>query len=474
MEIRLPYQWAPRPYQRPLWNYLSNGGKRAVAKWHRRAGKDDVFLHHTAVAGHERVGNYWYLLPEYAQARKSMWDSVNPHSGKRRIDEAFPKEIRKRYSEQEMMIGFHNGSTFQLVGSDNYNSLVGSPPVGLVFSEYALSNPAAWAYLMPILEENGGWVGFNGTPRGNNHYKSLCQLAQRNMKKDGSWFFEDLHADQTGVFTSAQLQSILEQLQSTHGEDFGYALFQQEYYGSFDAAVPGSIWGDCLTKADAAGRITDVAHEEGFPVYTAWDLGRTDDTAIWFYQVVANQIRIIDFHSSSLKEIDFYADLIKGKTKDLGYTFHTHFLPHDARPRRLGMGGKSILQQLQDHDLGRFVIVPRLDVQEGIQAARKSFPRCWFDQTRCEQGLEALRHYHREWDEETRKFKDSPEHDWSSHAADAFRYLSLSWVLPKAGPGPEVSAETKLLLNNPTAQTFGAMKNRFLAQKRRERTERLH
>ena len=99
----------------------------------------------------ERVGNYWYMLPEYSQARKSMWDAVNGHSGKRRIDEAFPKEIRKRYLEQEMAIHFPNGSTFQLVGSDNFNSLVGSPPVGLVFSEYAISDPSAWSYLMPIL-----------------------------------------------------------------------------------------------------------------------------------------------------------------------------------------------------------------------------------------------------------------------------------------------------------------------------------
>lgn len=462
MDLVLPNGWAPRPYQKPLWAYLSGGGKRAVAKWHRRAGKDDVFLHHTACGAHERVGNYWYMLPEYSQARKSMWDAVNPHSGKRRIDEAFPKEIRRRYSEQEMMIGFHNGSTFQLVGSDNFNSLVGSPPVGLVFSEFALSNPSAWAYLMPILEENGGWAGFNGTPRGANHFKSMCRFAAG----EPGWFFEDLTADDTDVFTKVQLESILRQMQSTHGEDYGKALWLQEYYGSFDAAIPGSIWGDCITKAEAAGRIGSVPHDPDFLVWTAWDLGRTDDTAIWFFQMIAGEIRLIDYHSSSLKEIEFYGELLRGKQKQ-GYRWATHFVPHDARPRRLGMGGKSILQQLQEQNVGRFVIAPRLDVQEGIQAARATFPKCHFDAVKCEAGLECLRQYHREWDDENKRFKDSPEHDWSSHGADAFRYLSLSWRSPKPGAPPEPSISEQLIAAD--GIRFGQLTKRHFSKQRAQR-----
>ena len=213
MEISLPYKWSPRPYQKPVWNYLSNGGTRAVLRWHRRSGKDEVLLHHTACAAHERVASYWYMLPEYSQARKSMWDAINPKTGKRRIDDAFPPELRKTTREQEMLIQFHNGSTFQLVGSDNFNSLVGSPPVGLVFSEYALSNPSAWAYLMPIVEENNGWAAFNSTPRGNNHFKNMCELAD----SEPGWFYDALSARDTGVFTEKQLSNILRQMQTTHG-----------------------------------------------------------------------------------------------------------------------------------------------------------------------------------------------------------------------------------------------------------------
>tara|TARA_R110000868_G_scaffold241025_1_gene495607 strand:+ start:689 stop:2104 length:1416 start_codon:yes stop_codon:yes gene_type:complete len=461
-DIVLPNNWSARVYQQPLWKYLVNGGKRAVVKWHRRSGKDDVFLHHVACSSHKRVGNYWYMLPEYSQARKSMWDAVNSHTGKRRIDEAFPTEIRKSTKEQEMMIHFHCGSTFQLVGSDNFNSLVGSPPVGLVFSEYALSNPSAWGYLMPILEENGGWAGFNSTPRGNNHFKNLCEFAA----KEKGWFYDTKTADETGVFTEDQLQSILRQMQSTHGDSFGKSLWQQEYYVSFDAAIPGSFWGDCLDLLQKRGHISDLCVLDAVaPVNTAWDLGFTDDTAIWFYQIIRGEIRVFDYHESTGKSIEFYADLLKQKAKDGKFTYGTHWLPHDARARTLAAGGKSIQQQLQDQKVGRIVIAKRLDHQEGIQAARATFPHCWFHVERCARGVEALRNYHREYDEERQAFSANPVHDWSSHAASAFRTLALSWKVPKTTQS-DAPLVDRLMADNPGVQSFGAMKKAHFSKRK--------
>jgi phage terminase large subunit len=469
IEIVLPYQWSARAYQRPLWGYLNGGGKRAVTKWHRRSGKDEVFLHYTAISAHQRIGNYWYMLPEYSQARKSMWDAVNPHTGKRRIDDAFPAELRRSTKEQEMMIQFHCGSSFQLVGSDNFNSLVGSPPVGLVFSEYALSNPSAWAYLMPILEENGGWAGFNSTPRGKNHFKNLCEFAQR----EPGWFYESLGADQTGVFTDAQLESIRRQMQSTHGDAFGDALFKQEYYVSFDAAVPGSFWGDCLDKLQLMGRINnDCVVDQNFPVNTAWDLGRTDDTAIWFYQIIGGGIWIFDYHASTGKDIQFYADLLRDKAKSFGFTYGTHWLPHDARARTLAAGGKSIQQQMINQNVGRIVIAKKLDHQEGIQAARNTFPWCRFHEERCADGIEALKHYHREWDEDLQKFGDNPVHDWSSHGSSAFRTLSLSWKVPREASPDTPIVDTSLQRGYDFGKsTFGALKDAHLSRKRAQRQE---
>lgn len=472
MDIKLPYQWSPRPYQQGLWDYLSGGGKRAVARWHRRSGKDDVFLHHTACAAHERVGNYWYLLPEYSQARKSMWDSVNPHTGKRRIDEAFPKEIRKTTREQEMMIIFHNGSTFQLVGSDNFNSLVGSPPIGLTFSEYALSNPSAWAYLMPILEENGGWAGFNSTPRGNNHFKNHCKFAEH----EKGWFYDVQTAERTGVYTEVQLDGILRQLQSSHGDDYGKALWLQEYFVSFDAAIPGSVWGDCLDKAQLAGRIRDVECDPNFPVLTAWDLGRTDSTAIWFYQMIANEIRVIDYHESNLKDIPYYGDLLREKAKERDFKYSTHWLPHDARARTLAAGGKSIQQQMMEQNVGRIVIAKRLDHVDGIQGARATFPHCYFDKTRCEYGIEVLRNYHYEWDEEKKIFSNMPAHDWSSHGASAFRTLSLSWRHPKEVRPGETQAQIveRIKSGSIQNQTFGALKDKHFKKMKSARQGLYH
>jgi len=153
-EIVLPNNWNPRPYQLQAWRYLENGGRHAELIWHRRSGKDEVALHRAACAAFERVAGYWHMLPEYSQARKAIWDAVNPHTGRKRVDEAFPLELRKATRNQEMIIEFKNGSTWQVVGSDSYNSLVGSSPAGIVYSEWALANPNARAYLRPILAEN--------------------------------------------------------------------------------------------------------------------------------------------------------------------------------------------------------------------------------------------------------------------------------------------------------------------------------
>ena len=238
-----------------------------------------------------------------------------------------------------------------------------------------------------------------------------------------------------------------------------------------------SIWGDCLDRAQRDGRITDVPVLPGAVVDTGWDLGRTDDTAIWFRQFSGRDLHLIHHHASHGKDIAFYVDLLLALRLELGLTYGTHWLPHDARPRTLAAGGKSILQQFQDAakrypELGRFAIVPRLDVQEGIQAARSTFPLCRFDQTRCEKGLASLRHYHREWDDEKKMFIDHPLHDWSSHDADAFRYLALSWKYsrPKEALDMSPAAVTeRLLKNNPVGMTMGALREQHFKKRRQVR-----
>lgn len=473
--LTLPYNWKPRTYQQPLWNALGSEIKRFIAIWHRRAGKDDVMMHHNAVASFERVGNYWYCLPEYNQCRKAIWDAINPHSGKRRIEEAFPDAIRANVNNQEMKIQLVSGSTWQLMGSDNYNSLVGSPPVGITFSEYALSNPTSWGYLRPILLENGGWASFNTTPRGKNHVFRMKAMADDSEE----WFSELLTADQTGVFTPEQLQNELVELIAEHGDEaYAKALWLQEYWCSFDAALPGSIWGAVTSHLEERGGLGFVPHTPGYPVHSAWDLGRDDFTSVWLYQVVDKQINVIDCYEDNFKEIEDHTKMLYDKGQERNFRYGTHWLPHDAKPVRLGMGGKSILQQFFDQkheyedehsfDIGQFDLCPNFSVQDGIQAARKTFHIANFDKRYCEDQFEHLKSYHRKRDDETRMFSKLPEHDMHSHASDAWRYLSLTWKMSKQKQ-IIVSAQQQLIQGSVGNITFGQIKQEHFRKMRQRR-----
>lgn len=251
-EIVLPANgWKPRKHQRRLWSYMQNGGTRAVAIAHRRWGKDEIALHWSAIAMHKRVCEVWHLLPAYAQARKAIWQAVNPHTGRRRIDEAFPHALRKSTNETEMFIRFKNGSGWRVVGSDNPDSLVGTAPAGLVLSEYALSNPASWAYLAPILEENGGWAMFISTPRGRNHLYSMYAMAQGMRDK---WLPLVSNVYDSG-FPIHKVEEARLEYYGIFGRDAGDALIEQEYF-CFPPGTP--IWTDRGQRPIESIRLGDV------------------------------------------------------------------------------------------------------------------------------------------------------------------------------------------------------------------------
>jgi hypothetical protein len=415
MHITLPNAWQPRSYQRRLWSYLEDSGpRRAVAVWHRRAGKDEVCLHWAACAAMQRVGNYWHMLPEAAQARKAIWDAVNPHTGKRRIDEAFPPAIRESTRSDDMRLTFRNGSTWQLLGADNFNALVGAPPTGLIFSEYALTNPAAWDYLRPILAENSGDALFMFTPRGHNHAWKLYELARGNL----NWFAELLTVEDTGAISA---DVIAEERMSGMSDD----MVQQEYFCSFNAALPGAYYGKLLREAEAQGRISRVPWSPELLTHTAWDLGIGDSTAIWFCQVLGQECRVVEFYENFGVGLDHYAKVLREKP----YVYGEHILPHDAMVADLSTG-RSRLQTLAGLGIAGRVLPREPNVEDGINAARNLLPRCWFDAEKCDKGLEALRQYRCDYDAERKIYSARPRHDWTSHAADAFRYLARG--LPEA------------------------------------------
>lgn len=420
-EIILPHNgWKPRPYQRKAWDYLRGGGKHAELIWHRRSGKDDICLHFEAISAMKRQASYWHMLPEYAQARKAIWDAINPHTGKRRIDEAFPMQLRSSTRNQEMIIQFINGSTWQVVGSDNYNSLVGSAPAGITYSEWALANPSARAYLRPIIAENNGWQIFITTPRGRNHAYSTFKSAENNPDA----FAQRLSVLDTGVISPEQLAKERQTYIDEFGDDYGLAMFEQEYLCSFDAAIMGAYYGSQMREVESQGRIRLVEYDRDFTVHTAWDLGYSDDTSIWFFQVIAGEVRVLKYYGANGRTMDDYFQIVH----EQGYKYGLHWLPHDAKAKTLASGGKSIQEMAQKAlGTGNVRIVPSLSLQDGIQAARQMFPRCWFDKMGCDDGLEALAQYQREWDDKRKAFHDRPKHDWTSHSADAFRMMAIAW-----------------------------------------------
>lgn len=424
--IQLPNMgWRPRDYQQSFWDaWQKEDCKRLIGVWHRRAGKDDVCLHGTAIKLHERVGTYWHCLPEYAQAKKAIWNAVNVHTGKRRIDEAFPPELVASRNDTEMLIKFKNGSTWQVIGSDRYNALVGAGVAGVTFSEWALANPSAWAYIRPMLVENDGWAAFITTPRGQNHAFSMYN---RGLKSD-LWFSQLLDVYETGAVKKADLVEALEEYKSIYGEDFGTAVYEQEYECSFTAAIMGAFYAVEIRRLRNEGRITEECIAiDGKEVHRVWDIGVNDDTSIWWFQVQAGQPVILDCYSASGYGVDHYKEVCDERAEKYGWKQGKDWVPHDAKQRQWVLAGaNTIMQAMQDAGMTP-QLAPNVSKLAGISAARETLRRAAFH-PRCEDvGIGALENYRRDWDDDKKTFKKTEVHDWASHLADAFRYLSLVW-----------------------------------------------
>ena len=416
MNIQLPAGgWKPRPKQMPLWNYLEKGGKKAVAVWHRRYGKDELALRRTSIAMIERPGTYWHMLPEATQARKAIWEAINPHTGRRRIDEAFPQELRKSTRENEMFLKFGE-STWQVVGSDNFNSLVGSPPVGIVYSEWPLANPSAAAYLRPILAENNGWELFIYTPRGRNHGLTTYERA----KKDPEAFCERLTVEDTRAISVERLAEELQWYKSEYGVEDGEAFYRQEYYCDFNAPLIGAILGRYIERAERSQRVSDqIRHDpEGAPIEISSDIGFRDTAAWWFWQPTLGGYTLIDHDSDRGLDADDWIERIQSKGYEIGHIW----LPKDAKAKTFQSRHSAMERFLKAFSSNVVRVVPAESVTNRINAARRVVERCQFAQSACEEGLNGLRAWCYEWDDELKVYSKEPLHNFASHHGDAFSY----------------------------------------------------
>ena len=408
--IQLPFNFRPRPYQLPFFRAMDGGLKRAVLVHHRRAGKDKCAFNYMAKESFKRVGIYYYFFPTYNQGRKVLWDGID-RDGFKFLDH-IPKQLRKGDPNQtEMKLNLINGSIIQVVGSDNVDTIVGTNPVGCVFSEYPLQDPSGWDFVRPILRENGGGAVFPYTPRGKNHGYDLYAMAKDNPE----WFCQLLSINETyGQGGTVGPDEVEAERKSGMSEN----LIQQEYYVSFDAAVENAVFGEQMHKARTEGRITNVPYQSGLPVNTYWDIGR-DGTASWFTQAVRNEVRVIDYFESFQSQLDI--DLSELQKK--GYVYGTHYFPHDGdyKDYKTGKTPKEIAS-----NLGFSVeIVDKIGKQAQIDAARALFNRCWFDEKKCQRGIDALSSWYFAWDEKMRILSPLPVHSWASHGGDAFCQVAL-------------------------------------------------
>ena len=392
-EIVIPYK--PRDLQLEIHNNLKRFN---VLVCHRRFGKTVLCINEqikrAAMCRKDRP-RFAYIAPLFRQAKQVAWDYLKHYS------QPLPGTVA---NEAELRVDLPNGARVQLFGADNPDALRGIYLDGVVLDEYGQMRPQLWTEVIrPALTDREGYAIFIGTPKGRNAFHDLYQSALANP----AWFAALYRASETRVLPGYELEAAR--------QDMSEDEYAQEFECSFEAAIVGAYYGKLINQADADGRIGNVPWDPAVLVHTAWDLGIGDSTAIWFIQQVGREVRWIDYHEASGEALSYYARVLKDKP----YVYGEHLLPHDGGARELGTG-KTRQETLASLGIDTRVIALKA-VDDGINAVRNLIPMSWFDRTKCERGLEALRNYRRDWNDQMGTFKPTPRHDWASHGADAAR-----------------------------------------------------
>jgi hypothetical protein len=358
-------------------------------------------------------GRFAYLAPYHAQAKDIAWDYLVRYSS------PIPG---LNINISELRIDYPNGARVRLYGAENAERMRGLYLDGVVIDEPADIDPRVWPEIIrPALSDRQGWATWIGTPKGKNAFWELWDKAQG----DPTWFSAMLKASETGLVAEQELADARQSMTPDQ--------YEQEFECSFEAAIQGSYYGKLMNQAEKDKRIGRVPYAPQLTVWTSWDLGIGDSTSIWFCQQSGMEVRLIDHYETSGVGLDHYVKVLREKP----YAYADHILPHDAEAKDLGTG-RTRVETLGSLGLSNIRIIPAQSVEDGINAARLLIPRCWFDAEKCKLGIEALRQYRTEFDEKTKTFRNRPFHDWTSHAADSFRYLALGLKQAKPKPKPPI------------------------------------
>ena len=421
MIIKLSDTFTLRPQQAEMLRAFFIDEKRYIIRVaHRRFGKDFEAFALMYAAAMQRKGIYLYLLPTINQSKNVIWQTVG-EDGTKLIDRVHPELVSKR-NESEQKIFLKNGSVIYVSGSDNFERLVGMNACGIVFSEYQGSSPLAYQHLSPMIVRNKGWVLFNGTPRAYNHFGDMFD----SMKDNKNWFVTNLTCNDTYDCNNERIitQEMIEQERANNMPE---ELIQQEYFGSWSAALRGAYYAEQLRVAREERRIGIFPFVDMYPVHTGWDLGVRDRTAIWFVQVYADKVFLIDYYENDGQGMQHYVDVINDRKKKFKYRYGTHYAPHDIEVREFGTGKTRRSQAREMGIMLNTVPAPGHKI-EGIQAVRYMMKRMHFDDVKAKQGIKHLHEYHASYNVKNEVYSSSAVHNKASHGADALQTFVLGWM----------------------------------------------
>lgn len=378
---------------------------------HRRAGKTVACINELvkrALTDRKEDGRYAYIAPLLGQAKDAAWTYLQWYAA---------PAFAAAPMQTELYVTLRNNARVRIYGADNPDRLRGGYFDGVILDEYADMFPAVWgSVIRPALSDRQGWATFIGTPKGRNAFFDVYDNA---VSDPDRWYHVKLRASETGVLSPAELAEAR--------RDMTAEQYEQEYECSFEAAIVGAYFGKEIADAEAQGRLRpSITVDRSLPIHTAWDLGRGDHMAIWVWQMVNSEIRVLDFLQCG--ETEMYAiPQYVGDLEAKGYKGGIDYVPHDAVVPSLDTGRTRVetLKRLGRNP--RLVTRTRFKVEDSINAAKMTLPRCYFDAARCKVGLEALRQYRADYDEKNRTFRDAPKANWAAHGADAFQCLCMAW-----------------------------------------------
>jgi hypothetical protein len=416
-DLIIPY--LPRAVFRP---YHADTKRFSVTVAHRRAGKTVARVNRVIRAAVECTLPYprfGYVAPYYVQAKDIAWLYFKHY-----CDPLI--QLGAKVNESELSITMpHNKAAIKLYGAENAERMRGLYFDGISLDEaQGFPKSVLTTVILPALADRKGWLDAAGTPKG--WANLLGELVKLARSRPQEWFLQILKASETGILPGDELAT-LRQLMSENE-------YAQELECSFEAAITGAVYGKQIAAALETGRIMRVPPLPDVSVHTAWDLGFDDATAIWFFQITGpRELRILGYYENSGQDIRHYCEAVYDWCLERGIgrkQIGKHYVPHDAANKLLAAGGRSIVEQAAALGVTMYV-VPATNQQNAIEAFRKTLEYCWFDEQECEQGLDALRQYQFEFDEDKKIFRSKPRHDWSSHAADAGEIIGQVWRAPQ-------------------------------------------